>query len=151
MLIRRIPSVPSWTSVLHDLEDVHREMTRMFGGLPRSAHSAPAGVFPAINVSETSESLLVQAEIPGVKVDDLEITVEDNTLSVKGERKIEPESGGVRYHRREREAGVFHRAFELPVRVDAERVSADYTAGILTITLPKAEDSRPKQIPIQVS
>lgn len=149
MLIRRIPSLPTWSSAYRELDEARREMERLFDNLGGVAGPRTAGVFPAINVSETAESLLVRAELPGIKPDDLDITVEDNTLTLAGKREMPAETEKVSYHRREREWGSFRRSFSLPNRVDAEKVQARYADGILTVELPKAAEARPKQITVQ--
>jgi HSP20 family protein len=149
MLIRRIPSLPTWTSAFRELDDARREMERLFDSLGTQAGPWTAGVFPPINVSETTESLFVRAELPGIRPDDLDLTVEDNTLTLAGSRKLPSEAEKVSYHRREREWGTFRRSFSLPVRVDADKVQARYADGILTVELPKAAEARPKQIAVQ--
>ena len=108
-----------------------------------------AGVFPAINVSEDAESVYVRAELPGIEADDLEITMENDTLTISGERKPAAADESVSYHRREREWGAFRRSLALQTRVDSAKVQARYTDGILTVILPKAAEARPKQITIQ--
>jgi len=109
---------------------------------------AAAGVFPLLNMYEDPDNLYVTAELPGVPAQDLELSVEKNNLTIRGERKI-PEAGEkVNYHRREREAGIFRRVISLPSPVDSERVAAVSKNGVLTITLPKAAESKPRQIPI---
>jgi HSP20 family protein len=149
MLIRRIPSLPTWSSAYRELDEARREMERLFDALGGVAGPRTAGVFPAINVSETGESLLVRAELPGIKPDDLDITVEDNTLTLAGKREMPAETEKVSYHRREREWGSFRRSFSLPNKVDADKVQARYADGILTVELPKAAEARPKQITVQ--
>jgi len=149
MIIRRLPSFPGWSTPPADLESMRREMDRLFESLSGVAGFGPAGVFPPINVSETGEALVVRAELPGIKPDKLDITVEDNTLTIAGEREMERESENVSYHRREREWGTFRRSFSMPVRVDADKVRARYVNGILTVELPKAAEARPKQIAVQ--
>jgi len=149
MIIRRLPSFPRWSTPTADLEAMRQEMGRLFDSLSGFTGFDSAGVFPPINVSETGEALLVQAELPGITPDKLDITVEDDTLTIAGEREMERESENVSYHRREREWGTFRRSFSMPVRVDAAKVKARYANGILTVELPKAAEARPKQIPVQ--
>jgi HSP20 family protein len=124
-------------------------MERLFDSLTEFTGLRTAGVFPAINVTETGEAVFVRAELPGIKPDDLDITVEGDTLTIAGEREMPAEAQKVSYHRREREWGTFRRCFTLPTRVDAGKVQARYLDGILTIELPKAAEMRPKQITIQ--
>ena len=118
-----------------------------FAGRRGIAHTV--GVFPALNVSEDANNLYVRAELPGVAPEDFEITTEENNLIIKGERKIAPEGEKVSYHRREREAGRFRRIISLPSRVDADKVTAVCKNGVLTVTLPKAAEAKPRQIEVK--
>jgi len=149
MLIRRLPSLPDWTSSLRDLYDVRRDMERVFDTLGGFSGLRSPGVFPATNVSETDEAILIRAELPGVKPNDLEVTVEGDTLTLAGKRETLTESENVSFHRREREWGTFRRSLTIPVRVEADKVQARFADGILTVELPKAAAARPKQITVQ--
>jgi HSP20 family protein len=126
-------------------------MERIFDTLGGFGALSSSGVFPATNVSETDESLLIRAELPGIRPDDLEVTVEGNTLTLAGKRETVEESEKVSFHRREREWGSFRRSLTIPVRVEADKVQARFADGILTVELPKAAAARPKQITVQAS
>lgn len=106
---------------------------------------------PAVDVFETDQNLVVKAELPGIDPKDVEIRVENNTLFLKGQRKFENEVKEENYHRIERSYGSFTRTFALPGSVDAEKVSAEYKSGVLTLTLPKRKEAMPKTIKINVS
>jgi len=106
---------------------------------------------PAVDVFETDQNLVVKAELPGIDPKDVEIRVENNTLFLQGQRKFENEVKEENYHRIERSYGSFTRTFALPGSIDAEKVSADYKSGVLTLTLPKREEAKPKTIKINVS
>ncbi|MBF0100621.1 MAG: Hsp20/alpha crystallin family protein [Desulfobacterales bacterium] len=108
-----------------------------------------AGVFPLINVTEDKSNFYVRAELPGIKADELEITVTGESLAISGEREIASEGEHVKYHRRERESGKFSRMFNLPTVIDSNKVDATFANGILTIVLPKAEAAKPKQITVK--
>jgi len=149
MFLRRLPSLPTWSSGFRELDEARRDMERLFDSLTGFTGQRSAGVFPAINVSEAADAYYVRAELPGIKTDDLEITMENDTLTLSGERKPANGDEAASYHRREREWGAFRRSFSLPNRVDANGVEARYTDGILTVTLPKAAEARPKQITVQ--
>ncbi len=149
MLIRRLPSIPGFPTAFRELEDVRREMDRLFDSLTGFRGERTAGVYPAINVSETDEAVLVRAELPGIVPEDLNVTVENDTLTIAGERKWADEGEGVSWHRREREGGTFRRSFSIPERIDGTKVSANYEHGILTVQMPKAPEARPRQIAIQ--
>ena len=106
---------------------------------------------PAVDVYETEHNLTLKAELPGVDPKDIEARVEDGTLYLKGERKFEKESKKENYHRIERTYGSFMRSFALPTSVDADKVSAEYRDGVLTLTLPKKEEAKAKTITVQTS
>ena len=106
---------------------------------------------PVVDIFENGDSLVLKAELPGINPDDVEIRVEDNTLYLKGERKFEKEVKEQNYHRVERSYGTFTRSFSLPNSVDADKVGANYKDGVLTLTMPKKEEAKPKTIKINVS
>jgi HSP20 family protein len=151
MIFRRPFYPPSWglASAFEELERMRRQLDEMYSGVgqrPYRVHGA--GVFPLINLSENKGSYFVHAEMPGLKADDISISVTGNNLSISGERKIASEGENVRYHRREREAGTFNRVIALPGDVDADKVEARHVDGILTVVIPKAETAKPKQITV---
>jgi HSP20 family protein len=149
MFLQKLPSLPTLSSGFRELDEARREMERLFGSLAGFGATQSAGVFPAINVSEDPEAVYVRAELPGVSTADLDITMENDTLTIAGERKPAAGDDGASYHRREREWGAFRRSFSLPVRVDASHVQAQYNDGVLTVVLPKAAEARPRQITVQ--
>jgi len=106
---------------------------------------------PPVDIFENGDSLVLKAELPGINPDDVEIRVEDSTLYLKGERKFEKEVKEQNYHRVERTYGTFTRTFTLPNSVDADKVAASYKDGVLTLTMPKKEEAKPKTIKINVS
>jgi HSP20 family protein len=118
------------------------------GGLPGLANRAFGRQFPAINVWDEGEALVAEAELPGLKHEELDISVVGSELTIKGERKPVTEEG-MSYHRRERGTGAFTRVLRLPVEVDAERVEATLRDGVLTIRMPKAEAAKPRKINVQ--
>jgi HSP20 family protein len=141
---------PLWS----EFDRLQRGMDELFGALSggRRAFQEPfwraARLFPLINVKEGDASFTVTAEIPGMKTDDLEIKVEGDLLTLKGERKPYELGEDASYHRRERATGTFQRSLTLPTRVDPENVAAKYRDGVLTITLNKEPAAVPKQIRI---
>jgi HSP20 family protein len=106
---------------------------------------------PAVDIIETENELVLKADVPGVDLKDIDIQLENGTLTVKGERKFEKEETNKGFHRMERTYGSFVRIFTVPDTVDSENVKAAYEAGVLTITLPKKEIAKPKAIKVQVS
>ena len=150
MFLRRFPSLPTWSTGLRELDVARHDMERLFDSLTSYAGLRSSGVFPPINVSEDSASVYVRAELPGIKSEDLDISLENDTLSIAGERRAAHEEESASYHRREREWGAFRRSFSLPSRVDGNQVQARYRDGILIVTLSKAAEARAKQISVQV-
>ena len=127
-------------------------MDALSEGLTRGLwRESSAGVFPLMNVTEDKEKYYIRAELPGVKADELDISVTGDTLSISGERKLPVEDEKARYHRREREAGRFSRILSLPAQVDTGKVEASCTDGVLTVILPRAEEAKPKQIAVKKS
>ncbi|HSB73092.1 MAG TPA: Hsp20/alpha crystallin family protein [Candidatus Methylomirabilis sp.] len=114
--------------------------------------TAPAGTEwrPLVDVVETKEQTLLKVEIPGVKPEDFTISIEKDTLTVKGERRQEVEATGEAYTRMERAYGTFQRSMILPPTVDADNVKATYRNGVLEIQLPKKEEAKPKAIQVEV-
>ena len=104
---------------------------------------------PAVDIYEDGKKgLIIKAELPGLARDDIKVMVEDNKLSISGERKLESDVSDDRVHRLERSYGAFQRSFRLPTTVESSQVQADYADGTLTVALPLREDAKPKQIPI---
>ncbi len=154
MIIRRLSGWPGsdWRSSFDEVERMRRQMDRLSEVLTGRLSGEPeAGVFPLTNLTEDSDNYYVRAELPGVKADDLNISVTGNSLSITGERKIPPEDENAKYHRSEREAGKFSRMMNLPGQIDTARVEAGTADGILTVVLPKSESAKPKQITIKAS
>ena len=109
-----------------------------------------SGWTPALDLYENNDNLIAVVELPGMRKEDIEISLHDGMLTIGGERKSETREGD-KAERTERYIGKFRRSITLPTRVDANKVSATYKDGILTITLPKAEEAKPKQIQVNVS
>lgn len=107
-----------------------------------------ANVFPALNIYEETDRLVVTAELPGVKAQDLELSIEGETLTLQGKRDSHQNEPSISYHRREIESGSFNRAITLPIKVDVEKISAKLNNGILIITLMKASAVTPRQIKV---
>lgn len=107
-----------------------------------------ANVYPALNIYEETDRLIVTAELPGVKAQELELSIEGETLTIQGKRNNKQSEPGISYHRREIESGSFSRAITLPVKVNAEQIGAKLSNGILTITLMKASAVTPRQIKV---
>ena len=154
MILRKLTDWPAWgrRSSFEELERMRKQMDRLAGGLGGSVFREPAaGVFPLMNVSEDNDSYYARAELPGIKTDELDISVTGDSLTISGERKIRSENENANYHRREREAGNFSRVLSLPGQINTSKVEASSADGVLTIVLPKSEAAKPQQITIKTS
>jgi HSP20 family protein len=105
---------------------------------------------PSVDIFETEDALKLKADLPEVKIEDIDVRVEHQTLTLRGQRKFEKEESIKGYHRIERSYGEFVRSFAVPPTVDTEKVLADYKNGVLTITLPKKEAAKPRQVKVAV-
>lgn len=149
----QFPELSTWTpsNRLSSLRDeVNRLFDLSFPGFT-SEGSLFSGWNPALDVYQDKDNVFVKAEIPGMKKEEIEISLHDGVLSIAGERKHEEESKKGESFRSERFFGRFHRSLTLPAAVDSTKVTAAYKDGILTVTLPKAEEAKPKQIQVNVS
>lgn len=133
-----------------ELSQLQREMNRLARGSAWSVARRGGRIFPAIIVSATDDKLVVRAEVPGMKLDDFDISVSDDTLTVQGSRSTGAELEGGWYHRRERESGGFSRAIRLAAEVDGDKAEATYVAGVLTVSLPLKMAAKPREIPVKV-
>jgi HSP20 family protein len=122
----------------------------LFDELNRSFATVAAPWAPAVDIEENSEAFRIVAELPGIAPEQVKITFEQRVLTIAGE-KTEAERTDAKPHRRERSWGAFRRSFTLPEGVDAERITAAYANGVLTITVPKAAAVKPREIPVQVA
>ncbi len=139
------PSLDRWMSLREDLSSIFE--SPLWSGFGRQGQLF-TGWSPALDLYQNSENVVTIVELPGLRREDIEISLHDGTLTISGERKRET-SDGERAERTERYIGKFRRSITLPTHVDANKVSAVYRDGILTVTLPKAEEAKPKQIPVR--
>jgi HSP20 family protein len=135
-----------------DLNALQGRMNRLFEDATRGwASEEPVATTtwsPAVDIYEKDGELVVQAELPGIDRNNITLNLENNVLTVKGERQFERETKEDNYHRIERSYGAFSRSFSIPATVDEQKIRADYKDGILKIVLPKKEQAKPKQIKI---
>jgi HSP20 family protein len=138
-----------WSSFF-DVDKTLEEMDRMLSGIgrPLEIRSVPRGTFPAINLYDQGEAMVMVAETPGLKAEDLDVTVLHDTVTLKGHRD-QQEAEGSRYYRRERGLGEFARTITLPDPINPEKVQAEYTDGVLTVRMGKAEETKPKKVEIR--
>jgi HSP20 family protein len=139
-LVRWRPTTDLWDPFA-GLEDIRREMNRVF----------ETAFAPALDVVEEKDNFLVKIDLPGLTKGDVSVTIQDNFLTVKGERKHGVEKKEANFHHRERVYGSFARTIELPTRVDAGKVEATFRDGVLHVTLPKSEEAKPKEIKVSVN
>src|SRR5213596_3038220 len=136
------PSLNRWASLRDDL-DTLLELPFLSGGARQE--QLFTGWTPALDLYQNSDNVVAVVELPGMRREDIEISLHDGTLTISGERKRET-SNSEKAERTERYVGTFRRSITLPARVDANKVTATYRDGILTVTLPKAEEAKPKRI-----
>ena len=131
---------------------LQNRMNHLFRDLNEDENPVAAASFvPAVDIYEDQNKVVLKLEVPGIDQKDLKVSVEENTLTVQGERKLEAEEKEENFHRIERRYGSFYRAFTLPPTVDAENIEANYTAGILRLELKKKPEAQPKQIEVKVA
>jgi len=141
-------------SALSDVAVLQNRLNSIFSDFSRpegAQESLAVGNFvPAVDIYEDEQKLVLKLEVPGVKQDDIDIRLENQTLTVKGERKFESEEKEENFHRIERRFGSFVRSFTLPVSVDTASVAAKYDNGVLAIQLAKKEAAKPRQVKIEI-
>jgi HSP20 family protein len=141
---RELATVPT------DILSMEREINRMFDDFFRSDRDEPSFLAPAwrpaVDITEEDDAFVAKVELPGVNKDDVKITMQDNVLTIRGEKKGKEEN----LRRVERHYGSFQRSFTLPTSVKSDKIEAEYKDGILTISMPKAEEAKPKHIDVKV-
>ncbi len=143
-MVRYSPGLELWSDPLSTLRRIQDEMNRGAGG----AHRGATSEFPPLNVWRGEGGVAVTAEIPGVSIDNIELTVHQNTLTIKGKSVPDGDVPEESFHRRERHYGPFSRTIALPYGVDTEKVKASTNNGILTVELPRPETEKPETIQI---
>jgi len=150
-LTRRPKDVWDPFDFVRDLQD---EMSRFLHTSPLRGDGDlakwPGAFAPDIDLKEEADHFVLRTDLPGVKKDEIDISIKGGLLTLKGERKRESEARGKDYYYSERSFGTFSRTLELPMEVDAEKVKANYKDGVLELTLPKAEGARPRQIKVNI-
>ncbi len=150
MIVTRIRPRRAWDWNLGEFDRMRRDMARLQDAMTRGffRESAPR-MFPLVNIAQDKDRLYVRAELPGVNASDLDVSVKDNSICISGKRELPEESENVSYHRRERSGGTFSRSIELPSPFDRDSVDANFENGVLSIVLPLAEETKPKQITVK--
>jgi HSP20 family protein len=141
--------------IMRELASMQERMNRIWGSMSDRGHEdvTSRGAWqPPVDIVETdAREIVLKADVPGLRREDIDLTVENSTLTIRGERRRDDGIPEDRYHRVERLHGAFSRSFTLPTTADAERVRAEYRDGVLTVTLPLRAEARPRQIAVQAS
>ena len=139
-----------WRGFRSEFDRLFDEFFNPQRGLSTTQGQGKGGTFwaPAVDVSENGENFVVHAELPGIKQEDIDIELENNVLTLKGQRKFERKDEKENYHFVERSYGSFYRSFTLPRNVDPNGIQASFTDGVLTISIPKAEEAKPRKVQI---
>jgi len=135
-----------------ELFELQRGIHQLFdeGYAPAREEVALQAWAPPVDVYEDENSFLIKVELPEINRDDVKVSLNENVLSISGERRVENEEKRENYHRVERSYGQFHRSFTLPQNVNAEAINAQFKDGVLRLTLPKKEEAKPKQIEVKI-
>ena len=159
MILTRLQRLNRGVSPFQRVVTLREELDNLFGqafGQPvetpydSDPDRLPEGCLPALDLYEDKEGLVARVELPGLKKEDIAISLHEGALTVSGERKQDPQLDAATVRRSERVVGRFERRISLPCKVDAEKIKATYTDGVLTVTLPKAEEAKLKNIPINI-
>jgi len=145
--------ISTW-SPFRDLVNMQREVGRVLDGLWSDLDENGGSMShwaPQVDVIENKDAYILKAELPGVNKNDVKITLHENVLTLRGEKKQESEQKDSNFHRVERSYGIFERSFTLPTGVKSDKIDASYKDGVLTVTLPKVEEAKPKEIEVKVS
>lgn len=148
------PEVMDWTP-FWQLSSLRDEIDRLFesplGEWTRKSQSFLGGWLPSVDLYEEKDNVIVRAELPGMKKEEIGLSLHEGVLTISGERKLEENQLGSEVHRSERLLGRFQRSISLPSPVQPDKVSAEYKDGLLTVTLPKTEEVKPKQIKVDIA
>ncbi|MBK6316512.1 MAG: Hsp20/alpha crystallin family protein [Blastocatellia bacterium] len=133
-----------------EVMDLQRSLDRLFGGgYITGGESTTSAWQPSVDIFENDSDIVIKVELPEVNRDDVQVNLDDRTLTIRGERKLEFEDKREGYHRIERSYGQFARSFTVPPNINREGLKASYKDGILRVTLPKAEEAKPRQITVE--
>ena len=154
-LTRWEPMMSRWNP-FKELEDMEKRLSTYFGRPALRTETGKEAMTvaewsPLVDISEDEKEYLIKADLPDVKKEDVKLTVQDDVMSISGERKYEKEEKGKKYHRVERAYGSFLRSFTVPEDADGSTVRAEYKDGVLNVHLPKSEKAKPKSIEVKVS
>ena len=137
------------TALINRMQDEMEDMFHRLFGPITEASAGPVGWCPSVDVEEKDTAVVVKVDLPGVDAKDVDVTIQNGSLVLRGEKKEEREEKGTNYHRVERFDGVFYRAIPLPAETDATNVTATSAKGVVTVTIPKKPSAQAKRIPVQ--
>jgi len=154
-LTRWEPFKTRWDPI-REIEEMEKRLSTWFGRPLRRREGEEEALTvaewaPLVDITEDEKEYVIKAELPEMKKDEVKVSVEDDVLSISGERKREKEEKGKKYHRVERSYGCFERSFTLPDDADGTKVNAEYKDGVLKVHLPKSEKAKPKAIEVKVA
>jgi HSP20 family protein len=141
-----LPTSRDWPS----LRDMESRLGRLFNNWPVEPEQAGLGWVPAVDLHETEDAYILEADLPGMKKEDIQLSITEDVVTLKGERKEQSEKKSEGFHRVERLYGSFQRSFRIPGGIDSKSVDARFDSGVLKVTLPKPEERKPRQIDVQV-
>ena len=133
------------------LRDLDTELDRFFGNMAPDSRRAQAPWAPAVDFTETDEAFTIEADLPGLKKDDVEVVAEEDTLTIRGERKMERKAGENKRRHYERRTGKFERTFHIRDGFDADKIQAKFEDGVLRVVLPKKEEAKPRKIEVKLN
>jgi HSP20 family protein len=139
---KETPALSPWYRLIDDLFDMRPELDVPGFG---------TGWVPSVDVEETGDAYQIRAEMPGLKKEDVKISLVENVLTISGEKKHEERTDKKKYHRLERTYGTFQRSFSLPAPINSAKISAEFKNGVLEVVVPKSEEAKPKEIEIKVT
>lgn len=144
------PTTFGWRNRYDEFDYLWRRLNNLVGQDSGAiTRAASPGVFPLVNLTETTDNYYLRAELPGVRNDALDIQSMSNSLTISGKRTLPEEGADATFHRKERDSGKFSRIVKIPGNIDNSKIAAELKNGILTITIPKAEEAKPKQIAVK--
>jgi len=135
-----------------ELDEIQQRLNRLF--VDKAVKTPPdafADFMPAVDIQETDNEFIVKADLPDVKKEDVKVHLQDGVLAIEGERRLEKEEKGKRFHRVEREYGKFVRRFAMPIDIDPDKIHAEFKEGVLHVVLPKAPSAKPKVIDVKIA
>lgn len=134
-----------------ELDDIQQRLNRLFVDKAAKPADGFADFMPAVDIQETDNDFIVKADLPEVKKEDVKVHLQEGVLAIEGERRLEKEDKGKRFHKVEREYGKFVRRFAMPIDIDSDKIRAEFKEGVLTVVLPKAASAKPKTIDVKIA